>query len=167
MSPPPLNGAPPRQYRQMVAGHWCVKAFGPEHAGSVPQRAIRFLEEAVELFQAAMYGDDALPPEVDAAEMAHKLIDYVFSRPVGHIGQELGGVGVTVLLLANAADLDADECEAAEVARVLSKPPEHFHQRNEVKNAAGFDVTGGAYPTAPHNGGCNRDDPQFVAGGRP
>ena len=126
-----------RDWRQRAVHSWCCDAFGIEHASSVPQRAVRMLEEAIELYQACD-GDLA---------MAHKLLDFVFARPVGTIKSELGGVGMTVLALAEAARISADEAENAEFDRVLAKPLKHFHQRNEAKNAAGFDVTGSAYPT--------------------
>jgi hypothetical protein len=73
-------------------------------------------------------------------EMAHLLIDHVWDRPVGKLSQELGGIGVTVLALAEAAGLDADQCERDETARVLAKPLEHFAKRNQAKNDAGFNV---------------------------
>jgi hypothetical protein len=117
-----------RMHRQTEVTAWCIAAFGHHHATSLPPRALRFLEEAVELFQAC--GGDL--------DQAHKLLDFVFARPVGEIGQELGGVGVTLLALATAADYDADEEEEREVKRVTSKPLEQFRRRNEEKNAAGF-----------------------------
>lgn len=81
--------------------------------------------------------------------MAHRLIDHVFSKEAGEIGQELGGVGVTVLALAHAAGIDADAEEQREIARVRSKPLQWFWERNRAKNEAGFDVTG-AYPDSPY-----------------
>ena len=72
--------------------------------------------------------------------MAHKLVTFVFARPAGTVGQELGGVAVTVLALAAAAGLSADEEEAREVHRVLSKPLREFSERNANKNAAGFKI---------------------------
>lgn len=120
-----------RDDRQKKVHDWCVAAFGTEQATSLPQRGIRLLEETVELFQAV--GGDAA--------MAHHLVDYVFARPVGDVFQELGGVGVTVLALAQAAGLSADECEQAEVARVLAKSLDEFKLRNLAKNAAGFNAT--------------------------
>lgn len=89
------------------------------------------LEEAIELYQAC--GGDLAK--------AHKLLDFVFARPVGEIHQELGGVGVTVLALAQAAGLEADVCEDAEVDRILSKSEAVFRARNAEKNAAGFSTT--------------------------
>jgi hypothetical protein len=47
---------------------------------------------------------------------------------------------VTVLLLAAAAGVSADEEEAREIHRVLSKPLREFSERNANKNAAGFKI---------------------------
>jgi NTP pyrophosphatase (non-canonical NTP hydrolase) len=107
---------------------WAELAFGRDEATSVPQRGLRLLEEAIEAFQAAG-GDEAI---------AHKLVEFVFSRPAGSVGQELGGVAVTTLLLAAAAGVSADDEEAREIHRVLSKPLKEFTERNANKNAAGF-----------------------------
>lgn len=127
----------PRFQRQRAVAVWCERAFGADQAASIPQRAIRMLEEAVEAYQAACSSEDS------AELMAHRLIGYVFARPVGTLAQELGGIGVTVLALAEAANLDADVCEVAEFCRVMSKPLEHFAKRNQEKNAAGFEMTAG------------------------
>lgn len=117
-----------RAFRQMQIHNWTQAAFGDEEANDLKQRALRMLEEVIELYQ-SVDGDKA---------QAHELLDYVFSRPKGDHAQELGGVGCTVLAFAAAAGTSADMCEAVEVARVLSKPVEHFTQRNAAKNAAGF-----------------------------
>jgi|SRR5277367_1761673 len=117
-----------RDGRQAQICAWATAAFSAEEATSLPQRGIRLLEEAVEAFQACGGIEEA----------AHRLVGFVFSRPPGEIGQELGGVGVTVLALAAAAGLSADVEERREVERILSKPIEEFTKRNEAKNAAGF-----------------------------
>ena len=117
-----------RDQRQEMIARWAEQAFGREQATSLPQRGLRLLEEAIEAFQASG-GDEA---------MAHKLVAFVFARPPGTVGQELGGVAVTALLLAAAAGLSADEEECREVHRVLSKPLREFTERNANKNAAGF-----------------------------
>lgn len=125
--------APPagRDERQAIVARWCAEAFGVEHATTLSQRGIRLLEEALELGQAA--GCDRA--------MVHQLVDFVFDRPVGKLGAELGGVGVTLLALAQAAGYSAEAEEAREVARVLAKPLEEFRKRNQAKNAAGFNTT--------------------------
>ncbi len=119
-----------RDERQATVAKWCAEAFGQDHASSLPQRGLRLLEEALEAAQAA---------GVPLAQ-AHHVVDYVYGRPVGELQQELGGIGVTVLALAAAAGLSAEEAEAREVARVLSKPIEHFRRRNIEKNEAGLEA---------------------------
>lgn len=126
--PQPSGTEVMRDQRQTTVADWCAAAFGTDQAASIKQRGIRLLEEAIEAYQAT--GADAA--------MAHKMVDYIFARPAGTIAQELGGVGVTTLALANAAGVSADECEAKEVARVLAKPLAHFTARNQAKNDAGF-----------------------------
>lgn len=121
----------PRDQRQEMIASWAEMAFGREEATGIPQRGLRLLEEAIEAFQACGGGE----------EMAHKLVKYVFERPPGQVGQELGGVAVTVLALAAAAGLSADEEEAREIHRVLSKSLGEFSARNASKNAAGFKIT--------------------------
>jgi hypothetical protein len=125
-----------RDDRQLAVHQWCAAAFGVEHASSIPQRGVRLVEECIEAAQAA-----GAP-----REMIHKLVDFVYDREPGELAQEIGGVGLTLLALAAAAGVSADAAEIGEFHRVLSKPLAHFHARNQAKNAAGFDVTGGAYP---------------------
>lgn len=105
-----------------------VEAFGEAQMTSVPHRAIRFLEEAIELYQACGADQD----------MAHKLVDYVYSRPRGDIFKELGGVGVTLLILALVCGRDADNAEEYELNRLAILGPEHFKPRDAAKNEAGF-----------------------------
>ena len=120
----------PRDQRQVMIASWAEMAFGSEEATGLPQRGLRLLEEAIEAFQACG-GDEAI---------AHKLVAFVFARPKGTIAQELGGVAVTVLALAAAVGVSADEEECREISRVLSKPIREFTQRNADKNAAGFKI---------------------------
>jgi|SRR6185295_6379885 len=122
----------PRSRRQLLIAAWAKASFGEAEATSIPQRGVRLLEEAVELYQACG-GDEA---------MAHKLVTYVFGRDKGTVGQELGGVAVCALLVAEAAGLSADEEEAREIFRILGKPTKHFTERNANKNAAGFLAAG-------------------------
>ena len=119
-----------RGARQHAIADWTRACFGDAEALSVPQRGIRLLEEAIEAAQAA-----GVP-----LEKAQELLAYVYKREVGELAQELGGVSVCVLALAEAAGVDADDAECTEIARVLSKDPAYFAARNAAKNAAGFKV---------------------------
>jgi hypothetical protein len=119
-----------RNKRQRSVAAWCAEMFGADHAASVPQRALRMLEETLELAQAAGL-DDA---------QAHHCVDHVYSRPPGDPAKELAQVGVVLLSVAEALGVNADAMEAAEVARVTSLPKEHWQRRNAEKNAAGLEV---------------------------
>lgn len=125
-----------RDRRQDDVLAWTRAAFGPDQATSLPQRAVRLLEEALEAYQACS-GDP---------EMAHRLVDFVFARPVGELRQEIGGVGVCTLALAASAGLSADAAERTEWERVQAKPLEHFQRRNAAKNEAGFLATWDGIP---------------------
>jgi NTP pyrophosphatase (non-canonical NTP hydrolase) len=85
-------------------------------------------EEAIEVAQAA--GVDK--------EMLHYLIEHVYKNPPGQLKQELGGLGVTILAMGHAAGIHVDQAEIDEIHRIVSKDPEHFRKRNEVKNKLGF-----------------------------
>lgn len=119
-----------RAERQRLVHGWCIAAFGDDHARSIEQRALRLAEEAIETAQASGC----------AAATLHRLIDHIYAKPAGELGQELGGVGVTLLALAAAAGHDAEACEVGEVSRIVCLPLEHFAARNAAKNAAGFNV---------------------------
>lgn len=117
-----------RNDRQREVAEWCAAAFGHDHAASTEQRGLRLVEEAIEAAQAA---------ECEAGTL-HDLIDYIYAKPPGELKQELGGVGLCLLAMANSAGHSADTLEEAEVRRVLAKPLEYFAARNRVKNDAGF-----------------------------
>jgi hypothetical protein len=71
----------------------------------------RFLEEALELVQAAG----------GSANDAHKLVDYVFNRPIGIPSQEVGGVMVTLAALCTAHTLNMTQSGESELARIWTK----------------------------------------------
>jgi hypothetical protein len=93
---------------QFEVQQWVDACFGPEIALDTVERNHRFLEEALELVQACGC----------AAEDAHKLVDYVFARPVGEKSQESGGVSVTHAALCSAQFLDMDACAHKELNRI-------------------------------------------------
>lgn len=90
---------------------WLHACFGPEVAADRVERHFRFLEEALELVQSSGCN----------AEDAHKLVDYVFSRPVGEMKQEVGGVMTTLASLCLANGLDMHQAGEDELARVWQK----------------------------------------------
>nr|WP_238487065.1 hypothetical protein [Cupriavidus pauculus] len=90
---------------------WLLDCFGALIARHKTERNHRFLEEALELVQAA---------GCTAAD-AHQLVDYVYGRPVGELRQEVGGVMVTLAALCLAHDLDMHDAGEIELARIWTK----------------------------------------------
>jgi hypothetical protein len=87
---------------------WVREVFTNKEAEDVQERALRMAEEALELAQAC---------EVDAATL-HRLVDYVFSRPVGKPEKEIAGTMVTVYALAAALGVDAQMMFENELVRI-------------------------------------------------
>lgn len=93
---------------QSRVGNWVNETFGTEVASDKKERIIRFLEEATELAQSI-----GMPKDV-----VSKIVDYVYSRPVGEIEQEIGGVCVTLAALANAFEISLIKTQEKELERV-------------------------------------------------
>jgi NTP pyrophosphatase (non-canonical NTP hydrolase) len=91
--------------------NWVVECLGEDAVHNVPERTFRFLEEALELSQAAGC----------SKENAVKLVDYVYSRPVGQVNEESGQVACTLASLCNAIGLDLDAAAKAELERCWLK----------------------------------------------
>lgn len=112
---------------------WFRECFPPHVCDDRLERCDRFIEEALELVQAAGY----------SAERAHALVDYTFSRPKGEINQEVGGVMVTLAALCIAHGLDMHQGGETELARI-SQP--EVIAKIRAKQAA--KPTGSALPVA-------------------
>lgn len=106
-----LIGMPAFQHRVQP---WLLDCFGPTIAGDKEERSNRFLEEAIELYQAA----DGTRAD------AHSLVDYVFNRPTGERPQEVGGVMLTLAAFCIAHKLNMHQCGEIELARVWTKLPQ-------------------------------------------
>ena len=65
---------------------WMQTCFGEQVSSDRAERNHRFLEEALELVQAGGC----------AANEEHQLVDYVFNRQIGELGQKVGGTMVTL-----------------------------------------------------------------------
>lgn len=75
---------------------WCESIFGTHVTNNKAIRAFRFFEEATEAVQAGSM----------SREDAHRLVDYVYDRPVGEVRQEVGGTYLTLAAFCNAHDID-------------------------------------------------------------
>jgi hypothetical protein len=110
--------------------HWVERVFGSTCLFDMEERGKRVAEESIELFQAL-----GLP-----REMLDKIVDHVYSRPVGVVEQEIAGVGTTIMSLSEAYGVSFD-CEVAkELKRVEALPIEHFRNKRKEKVAAGISM---------------------------
>ncbi len=128
----PANAPLPFQTR---VRSWMLECFGVAIAGDRVERNHRFLEEALQLVQSCGCTESE----------ALQLVQYVFSRPVGEISQELGGTMVTLAALAAAQGLNMHRTGEAELARIL--PPEVMDRIREKQLAKpSMSPLPGAYP---------------------
>ena len=93
-------------YQQQVR-YWVLTCFGIQIALNKQERQQRFLEEALELYQAGGM----------SAHDAHIMVDYVFSRPVGDIEQEIGGTMVCLSILCSSVNVDLHAAATKELNR--------------------------------------------------
>ena len=92
---------------QKDVDNWMQTCFGPHVSADLLERCDRFIEEALELVQAAGYTEDR----------ALALVEYVFGRPKGRFTQEVGGVMVTLSAMCNVLGIDYTEAGTIELAR--------------------------------------------------
>lgn len=123
-----------REQREQAPGHgfqvdvreWVERCFGREIADDRLERCHRFIEEALELAQAA-----GMP-----RKHAHQLVEYVYGRPEGELRQELGGVMVTLAAWASAFNLCMRTAGSDELQRVWGKIDE-IRRKQAAKKAPG------------------------------
>jgi len=96
------------QVFQALVTRWISRAFGDESSKDKRERTHRFLEEALELGQAAGASQHE----------AHALVEYVYGRKPGTSEQEVGGVLLTLAGFCAAHGLDMHRCAALEIGRV-------------------------------------------------
>lgn len=112
---------------QNLVSKWMAKVFTSEIADNPRQRMQRFLEEALEWFQAEdMSKADAIA-----------LVDYVYGRPKGEPEQEIGGVAITTLAACSRLGYSFFACAWREFERV-NQPEmiDKIRAKQDVKNAA-------------------------------
>lgn len=105
---------------------WAVDSFG-SIALNRDERAARMAEEAIEVAQV-----EGVPLEV-----MQRITARVYSRPVGELGQEVGGLVLGLYALAANAGVDIDAEFKREFDRVLSKPRDWWTRKHAEKVAAG------------------------------
>ena len=97
------------EFFQSTVNSWLMSIFSPEHVQSLEERNQRFFEEATELVQSNNM----------SKETAHKLVDYVYDRPLGEPEQEVGGVMNTLAALCNALGINIGEQAFVEICRCI------------------------------------------------
>lgn len=116
-----------RDGRQQAVFKWTRETFG--EATNVPsERALRLLEEAIELAQA----------EGVTLDSVWAVAEHVYLKPAGQPEQEAGGVGLTLLAYCASRGFSADGAEERERQRVLAIDPAHFRERHNKKADAGI-----------------------------
>lgn len=94
--------------KQERIAKWVFSTFGGDVLSNTRERALRLVEEAVELAQAL---------HVSTGDL-HRLIDYVYSRPAGEPAQEVAGTMVTLYAVAASLGVDADAAFEVEALRI-------------------------------------------------
>lgn len=116
---------------QERAGEWVRKTFGLEILKSKDERAMRVLEEAIELAQAT---------KVDKARVIN-LVHFVFDKPVGDVAQEAAGVGFTLLAWGDSMELDIATLIEEEIDRVDDhRLMEKIRKKHDSKVDAGISM---------------------------
>lgn len=129
-APQPAAPAPASSFQDAV-GKWMDQCFIPSLYSNMVERGDRLLEEVLELLQATGY---------DQKRVA-TLVNYVFGRPVGDPGQEVGGVMITLAGFCYVAGLDMHAEGQRELDRI--RQPEvmaKIRAKQEAKNALHFDT---------------------------
>ena len=119
-----------REFRtpQAAVAAWVQLHFGDIQAKHPGYRAMRLVEETIELAQACGV----------APETCLQLVHYVYSKLPGAPFKELGGVATTLLATAAACKIDLAEDFQAELCRIGTKSKEYWQARNATKEKLGF-----------------------------
>lgn len=107
--------------------NWAVDVFGPV-AVDPRERAMRFLEEAIELSQTLN-----VPIGTISA-----VTERVYARAPGRASQEIGQAMVTLEILAESIGFNADTEAAREFDRVRAIPKEEWQARHAAKVQLGI-----------------------------
>jgi hypothetical protein len=119
---------------------WAADMFGPV-ALEAPERAMRFLEEAIELAHAM-----GMPQHT-----AEAITKRVYGRDAGNIPREIGQAQMTLEVLAKAIGVDADHEATQEFFRIQKIPKEEWQRRHSAKQAIGI-ATPSAISSERHDG---------------
>lgn len=106
---------------------WAAQVLGLKSASDIAERVLRAVEEVLELAQTCGVGQEQL----------HRLVDYVYGRPVGKPAQEIAGSMVCLYAAAGALGIDAQTAFETEMTRIQQPEViERVRRRQAEKRAA-------------------------------
>lgn len=110
---------------QVQVKDWITGMLGEITFKSHRERALRFIEEAIELAQAC---------GLERQDVAY-TIEYVYDKPPGNVAQEIGGVHSTVLCLSQAFGLSFAGEGSKELKRCIANTDaiREKHSRKKLK----------------------------------
>lgn len=117
-----------RTQRQSAILQWANATLGEATASNTGERIRRFVEEAIELVQAAGLDKQAL----------HNIIDHIYAKPAVQMAQEIGQVGVSLLGLSEHLGIPADDEERKEFDHIQSLPSDYWQARQNAKAGKGL-----------------------------
>lgn len=106
---------------------WAADTFGPGGV-MLTERAVRFIEEAIELVHAIGVSEETIL----------KLVRHVYSKEKGAVAIEVGQAQGTLFALAQSAGVSAYECASTELERLMNKGAAHSQDRWKKKIALGL-----------------------------
>lgn len=106
---------------------WALDTFGPL-AGYRKERALRFIEEAIELVHAAGLHQGEI----------ERVAVRVYGRPAGDMAREVGQAGMTLEALAENCNLSVDSEIDSEFSRVKLIPKSEWERRHNAKADIGI-----------------------------
>lgn len=106
---------------------WAVETFG-DVALDRHERALRFVEESIELAEAMCLTSSEL----------QAIIVRVYNRPSGNVPRELGQCQMTLEVLAKSIGVDLDQEATKEFQRVQDIPKDEWSRRHAAKVAIGI-----------------------------
>lgn len=117
-------------YLQFEIAGWVTRNFGHAVFESHEERGRRFAEEAIELNQALGVSKEDII----------RLVNRVYSKPVGDVAQEIGGVGITLLGLCQSVGFNFEEVTEKELAYLQTLSKDFLRKRHAAKVAAGVSM---------------------------
>lgn len=110
-------------FKERVLYDWIVRTFGGRRANDPHEQALRLLEEATEVAQAAGVDRD----------LVTRITDHVYSKMPGTLATEVAQARLCTLAVSATLGLNGDVIEDAEIARVLSIPTKDLRERYRLK----------------------------------